>query len=188
MYVRSFSGDLTVRGDGRTVYGYAVPYNVDANVNDGFGLYVERFQRGAFKNVIRDPARVRFQYQHDDDLLAWVGNATLLREEDRGLFGEWRLDNSERGRQVAYKIHDGQLPGLSISFTPARDARDVASNGLQRVTRTLVKQLDHVAAVRDPAYAAPEPLMVRERTREESSVERWRAWRASVTVAPERPT
>jgi phage head maturation protease len=81
------------------------------------------------------------------------------------------------------------LPGLSISFVPARDDRDIASNGMQRVTRRLVKNLDHVAAVRSPAYASPEPLMVREQTTVvQSSVERWRAWRASVTIATEQPT
>src|SRR5262245_24040514 len=111
MFTRSFTGDLTIRGDGRTVFGYAVPFDVEAIVNDGYGDYVERFRRGAFRNVVKDHARVQFRYQHDDDLLAWIGNATLLREEDRGLYGEWRLDNSERGKQAAYKIHDGQLPG-----------------------------------------------------------------------------
>lgn len=188
MFTRGYDADLTVRGDGRTVYGYAVPYNMEAVVDDGYGQYVEQFKRGAFRNVIKDPGRVEFRYQHDDDLLAWIGNAMLLREEDAGLFGEWRLDNSERGKQVAYKIHDGQLPGLSVSFMPGRETRDTASNGMQRVTRTLVKQLDHIAAVRSPAYAPPEPLMVRQAPRLESSVDHWRSWRASVIVSPERPT
>lgn len=188
MLTRAFDMDLTVRGDGRTVYGYAVPFNVEALVNDGFGIYAERFVRGAFRNVIRDPGRVKFQYQHDDDLLAWVGNAVMLREEDRGLFGEWRLDKSERGRQVAYKIHDGQLPGLSIGFLPAREDRDINGQGVQRITRKLVKQLDHVAAVRDPAYAPIEALAVRAQPREESTVERWRSWRASLTMPPSGPT
>ena len=187
MFTRAFQSDLTVRGDGRTVYGFAVPFGVEAIVNDGYGNYVERFTRGAFKNVVKDHARVQFRYQHDDDLLAWIGNAALLREEERGLYGEWRLDSSERGKQAAYKIADGQLPGLSISFIPAKDEVDV-KQGMQRVTRKLVKQLDHVAAVRTPAYQTGEPLMVRARATPESSVDHWRTWRASVMVQGEQRT
>lgn len=187
--VRVSQADLTVRGDGRTVYGYAVPFDVDAIVDDGYGPYVERFVRGAFKFVARQAGRVRFQYQHDDDLLAWIGNATLLREESLGLYGEFRVDNNERGKHALYKIADGQLPGLSLSFVPSnRDVHETMPDGQQRITRRLVKQLEHVAAVREPAYAAPEPLMVRHATSEKSSVERWRKWRAERTVDVARPT
>lgn len=188
MLFRGFDSDLSVRGDGRTVYGYAVPYDVDAIVNDGFGDYVERFQHLAFRNVVKQPHRVRFQYAHTDDLLAWIGNAVVLREDKgRGLYGEFRVDNTERGKQAVYKIHDQQLPGLSVGYRPSdrqsHNIMDVRSDGLQRITRTFVSQLEHVAAVETPAYPNVEPLAVRQAAREQSSVERWREWRATLMVS-----
>jgi uncharacterized protein len=186
MLFRGYTADLTVRGDGRTVYGYAVPYDVDAIVNDGFGDYAERFTFGAYRNVVKQAHRVKFQYAHDDDVISWVGNAVLLREEKPGLFGEFQVDNTERGRQVVYKIRDGQLPGLSVGYRPSEkpshNTLTVRDDGLHRITRSLVLQLDHVAAVADPAYASPVPLAVRQAVREQSSVERWREWRATLMV------
>jgi HK97 family phage prohead protease len=191
MLFRAYEADLTVRGDGRTVYGYAVPYDVDAIVNDGFGDYAERFTHGAFRNVIRQAHRCKFQCRHDDDVMSWVGNAVLLREEKRGLFGEWQVDNTDRGRQVIYKIRDGQLPGLSVGYRPSdrqtHNTLSVREDGIQRITRSLVKQLDHVAAVVDPAFAPVEPLAVRE-ARQESSVDHWRKWRAGLMVNEDRRT
>src|SRR4051794_25017143 len=188
MLMRGYEADLTIRGDGRTVYGYAVPYNVDAIVNDGFGEYAERFVMSAFRNVVRQSHRCKFRAAHDEDIMSWVGFATLLREEQRGLFGEWRVDDTERGRQVVYKIRDGQLPGLSVGYWPStkqsHNTLSLTENGtMQRITRSMVKQLDHVAAVPNPAFASIAPLAVREAvTRQESSVEVWRKWRAGLIV------
>lgn len=187
MLFRGYQADLTVRGDGRTVYGYAVPYDVDAIVNDGFGDYAERFLFGAFRSVVKQAHRVKFQPSHDQDFLSWVGNATCLREEKKGLYSEFRVDASERGQQLIYKIRDGQLPGLSVGFVPSdKQSHNVLSvrqsDGAQRITRSMVKQLIHVAAVEEAAYPAMEPLAVREASRERSSVEHWREWRAGLIV------
>jgi len=187
MLFRGYTADLSVRGDGRTVYGYAVPYDTDAIVNDGFGDYAERFTRGAFRNVVKQAHRVKFQPSHDEDFLSWLGNATLLREEQRGLYGEFQVDSSPRGQHLVYKIRDGQLPGLSVGYVPSdKQSHNVLSirdsDGAQRITRSLVKQLVHVAAVAEAAYPTMEPLAVRQAVREQSSVERWREWRATLMV------
>jgi len=50
-HVRSFAPDLQVRsgGDGRTIYGIAVPYNAPTQIDDSL---VEQFARGAFNHQL----------------------------------------------------------------------------------------------------------------------------------------
>jgi HK97 family phage prohead protease len=184
---RLFRAELSLGGDGRTLTGYAVPFDTDAEVDDrdGRGPYVERFARGAFRNVVRAPHVVELRYRHDDDLIAWVGRTTLLREESRGLWSEFRLDDPERNPRaglVAYKIESGQLPALSVSFVPGRTTQENRGRTLVR-TRHTVKMIDHIAVVPEGAYPMLEPLALRHAPEpRESSVERWREWRNGLIV------
>jgi len=185
MIDRLFRAELAV--DGRNVSGWCVPFDVEATVNDGDGPYVEVFKRGAFRNVVRgcgDGAHtVRLYYLHDrgtsnDELMQWVGKTTSLREHERGLWGEFRLDDfvrNERARIVGYKIEDGQLPALSVSFVPGK-TNTYERDGVLVRERLTVKLVDHIAIVPEGAYPMLEPLAVRARTRT-SSVDTWRAWR-----------
>lgn len=155
--VHVMAADLSVRSDGRTVEGMCVPFDTPTPVADQAGAYTECFDRGSFRQITRDPGRVRMVYEHTDDLLGWVGRAVLLREDTEGLFGEFRVDDTDRGRALRYKISDGQLTGLSVGFVPGRSYTDLGGV----VHRKVVDRLDHVAVVESPAYPGARVLAVR---------------------------
>jgi phage head maturation protease len=114
-----------------------------------------------------------------------VGKTTLLREEQRGLYGEWRLDDPLARSDVdiaaiAYKVADGQLGGLSVSFTPGT-TDDSYRNGVRVASRTRVLTVDHVALVPVGAYPAVEPLAVRAPSAR-PTINAWREWRDGLTL------
>ena len=186
-YVRQAS--LEVDGDGRTLTGYAVPYGVTAEVDDGDGPYLETFERGAFRHVARAPRVVELRYPHGRDLDGWIGKTLELHDRERGLWGRWRLDDPDEhpaARLVAYKIRDGQLPGLSVSFTPGA-TRELRRDGRLVRVRQTVKILHHVAVVADPAYPSLEPLAVRSSSTPGADAARswredWQRWRETLTL------
>jgi HK97 family phage prohead protease len=193
-YVRQAA--LEVDGDGRTLTGYAVPYGVPAEVDDGDGPYLEAFDRGAFRHVVKAPRVVELRYPHGRDLDGWVGKTLELVERDRGLWGRWRLDDPDEhpaAALVGYKVRDGQLPGLSVSFTPGA-TRELRRDGRLVRVRQTVKVLHHVALVPDPAYAPVEPLAVRSSSstpgaeRARSWRASWQEWRDALTLPPGKPT
>lgn len=171
---------MEVTDNGRKLTGYAVPFGIEAEVEDySFPVpYLERFERGAFKNVCRSPFRVKLCYLHNDEADNWVGSGRLFREDNGGLWTEWKLDDPRKHPTagiIAYKVADGQLPSLSVSFVPGR-TRDTMRGGRMVRIRETVKQLDHVALVPEGAYPMLEPVAVRSKPRA-SSADRWREWR-----------
>lgn len=149
-YVRSYSVDLDVQGDGRTVVGTLAPYNEIAEVDDGFGPYYETFVPGCFRTVTKGrPQYLRVQLEHDG---RWVGRGQTWLDTDLGLGAELRLDDTEAGREAAYKIRDGQTPGLSVSFVPGASPRERTKDGKWLVRRDRIKAIHHVALCPFPAY------------------------------------
>ena len=141
--------DLEIRGDGRTVYGLAVPFDSPTPIHDRSGRYDEVFRMGAFANTIRERGdRVKFLANHDRQTLP-LGKAVMLREDPAGLIGEFRVSATPAGDAALELIRDGVLDALSIGFAPlqsiGREGRDPV------VERTEVKLME-VSAVAFPAY------------------------------------
>lgn len=164
---RAFSGDMEIRsgGDGRTVYGIAVPYNRPTTIREFMDEYLEEFQRGAFARTISERGdKVKFLYQHDAS--APIGRATQLREDASGLYAEFRVSKTQRGDEVLELIRDGALDSFSIGFNPVSD--DVRDRG-KHVIRTEVK-LREVSAVTFPAYE--DAVMAGVRSLDEDAISR----------------
>ena len=147
---RTALADLEVRGGtGRTVCGLCVPYGVATPISDLHGRYEETFCMGAFARTIaeRGPSRTKFLAQHDRQSLP-LGRAEVLREDTRGLYGEFKVSKTAAGDEVLELISDGALDAFSIGFQPVRDewSRDRSS-----VTR-LEAKLPEVSVVSFPAY------------------------------------
>ncbi len=144
---RAYDTDLEVRsaGDGRTVCGICVPYNQVQRINANLS---EVFIRGAFSNVVRAAHRVKFLVGHDASALP-IGRATLLREDEAGLYGEFRISDTERGSEVLTLIRDGALSELSIGFSPLKDKR--------RADGVIERQLAHLAEVSAVTFGAYGP-------------------------------
>lgn len=118
---RAFETDLEVRttGDGRTICGICVPYNVEQRINANL---VEVFKAGAFSRVIPNAHRVKLLVGHNSEALP-IGRATLLREDTNGLYGEFRVSKGNRSDDILELVRDGALSELSIGFQPLKDNR-----------------------------------------------------------------
>jgi len=111
--------EVRLRATERIVAGIVVPYNVEQKINRSL---TEVFMPGAFANITKAPHRVKFLAAHNSDALP-VGRGTLLREEPRGLYGEFYVSRTQRGDEVLELIDDGTLDQFSIGFVPLRDNR-----------------------------------------------------------------
>jgi HK97 family phage prohead protease len=152
-------GDLVVRGgNGRTVYGLAVPFDREATVDDGFGRYREVFRHGAFTRTINAGLdRVKFLINHDRQRLP-IGKAISLREDPAGLIGEFYVSVTREGDDALELVKDGVLDAFSIGFAPIQE-RD--NKGL--VERLEVK-LRETSLVAFPAYEGALVAGVRNQT------------------------
>jgi HK97 family phage prohead protease len=159
--IRTFPSELEVEGDGRTVIGLLAPYNQRALVDDGFGPYWEEFLPGCFEKCIGhgNANYLRVQLEHNGH---WVGRGQAWLDGPKGLSAELRLDDTEAGREAAFKIHDGQTPGLSLGFRPYAGDRRKFIDGKPVVQRKKIKALHHVALCAQPAYANAKVTAVRE--------------------------
>ena len=182
--VRAVEQPLACVGDGRTVVGKLAPYNEPALVNDGWGPYYEMFLPGCFDRCISGAARyLKVQLMHNGH---WVGRGDEWDNRPDGLWADLRLDDTEAGREAAFKVRDGQAPGLSLEFLPS-SARQFnirgKHNGLDLVKRSRVKALRHVALCDFPAYESAQVAVVRSAPLPEGPPERlayWQDWTARV--------
>ena len=117
---RHYDATLEVRsdGDGRTIVGIAVPYDVEQRIGPNL---IEVFRRGVFRDVTRAANRVKLLFQHKTD--APIGRAIMLEEREQGLYGEFRISKTEAGDEALELIRDGVLSNLSVGFQPLKDEK-----------------------------------------------------------------
>jgi HK97 family phage prohead protease len=118
---RRYSVEFELRladGDGRTIYGMAVPYNKEQRIN---ATVTEIFRKGVFADVIRAPHRVKLLRGHGENNV--LGRATLLKETDDGLYAEFRISKTREGDEALELVKDGALDQLSIGFMPIKNRK-----------------------------------------------------------------
>ena len=108
---RSYSVNLELRanGDGRTIFGIAVPYNKEQRITS---TMIEVFRKGVFAEVIKAPHRVKLLRGHGENNV--LGRATLLRETDEGLYAEFKISKTREGDEALELVKDGALDQLSV--------------------------------------------------------------------------
>ena len=155
---RAYETDLEIRkdGDGRTIAGIVVPYDVEQRIHHSL---TEVFRRGAFARVIPNAHRVKLLVSHDAQALP-IGRATLLKEEAGGLYGEFRVSKGSRSDDILELVRDGALSEFSIGFQPIKDVRR-PDGVVERIAAHLAEvslvtfgaygQAAQVAAVRNPS-------------------------------------
>jgi HK97 family phage prohead protease len=137
-------------GDGRTLVGPVVPWNVEAKVLDRGRLVTETFARGALADA--NPTRVPLTATHPrDNQTLPIGVTLELRDEADALHGAWHVSKTALGDEVLELARDGVPLGLSVGFMEVPGGSRWSPDR-QRVTRTRA-QLDHIAVVRTAAYA-----------------------------------
>jgi len=149
--LRDFTAALQLRsdGDGRTLVGPLLPWNVEARVVDHGREVVETFERGALAGVV--PGRVPLTARHprDPETLP-IGKTVELEDRADAAWGAWLVSRTALGDEVLALARDGVPLGLSIGFMEVEGGSRWL--GRSRVVRTRAA-LDHVAVVRVPAYA-----------------------------------
>lgn len=143
---RTLAADLSLRGDGRTIFGLVVPYGSETTIHEGHRTYVERFAPGAFARSIRERGdRVKLLINHDRKALP-IGRAVALREDPAGLVGEFRVSQTAAGDEALALVRDGVVDSFSVGFVPVRDRQD---NGVVVRTEAAIREASLVAF---PAY------------------------------------
>ena len=147
-------------GDGRTVEGVVLPWNIEARVLDRGRLVVETFERGALADA--DPARVPLTATHPrDNQQLPIGVTVELVERDDAAWGRGGSPIPRSGTKSWPWPATASRLGLSIGFAEVPGGSRWSAEG-QRVTR-IRAALDHVAVVRVPAYQGAGVVGVRRR-------------------------
>jgi uncharacterized protein len=150
--------ELRSSGDGRTLFGRAVPYGVTADV----GKFRERFVPGVFSRQVGSGqvAQVKLFDAHADRIDGQhpIGKTTRLAEQPDGLYGEWGLYDTSRAEDALKLVRAGEVTGLSVGFKAQGGGTRRADDGtLERHSA----HLDHVALTHEPVYADAQVLGVR---------------------------
>ena len=149
---RRYRDELLIRddgGDGRTVFGLAVPFGVPSRIADWQGNYSETFARGSFAKTIREQgSRVKVLAHHDTRFL--LAGQPILRETDAGLEIEASIARTRDGDDVLELIRVGALDSFSVGFSPVKGGDDW-NDDMTEVTRRQVR-LHEVSLVPFPAY------------------------------------
>lgn len=115
---REFAVDLQAHveeGEGRTVYGRAVPFGEITPVHEFGRTFTEEFQRGAFRHACAGPPKnVKFLFAHNEE--DPLGVARKLEERGDGLYADLWVSRGTRGDQILEWVRDGVLDSLSIRF------------------------------------------------------------------------
>jgi HK97 family phage prohead protease len=117
---RNYSVNLELRAnsDGRTIFGIAVPYNIEQRITS---TMVEVFRKGVFSEVIKAPHRVKLLRGHGENNV--LGRATLLKETDDGLYAEFKISKTRAGDEALALVQDGALDQLSVGFMPIKNKK-----------------------------------------------------------------
>ncbi|HYD28875.1 HK97 family phage prohead protease [Brevundimonas sp.] len=151
LLTRTFDGELELRssnngGDGRTVFGRAVPYGVPQYIYDGL---TEEFVRGCFDHQLRAANRIRTAREHVQLGGTLIGAVRSLDDRNDGLWFEARVSRTPTGDETLELINDGALRQTSIGFRERPHGNKRTSNNV--IQRTAA-DLFEIAFVMEGAY------------------------------------
>jgi HK97 family phage prohead protease len=89
------------------VSGYGSTFN---NIDLGNDIVMP----GAFSRTLAAGGKVRFLHSHDPRMV--LGVAKNLREDGRGLFGEFKISRTKLGEDTRQLLKDGALDSFSIGY------------------------------------------------------------------------
>jgi hypothetical protein len=104
--------------------GRAVPYGDPADI----GWFVETFAPGSLGKSAKESARALPLLVFHNDQAFPVGVAQRWDEQSDGLWGEWRLSQTQDAQHAATQVADGFLNFMSVRFAPIRSEWTYASD------------------------------------------------------------
>lgn len=131
--------EVKAAGDAWEVAGYASTFG---NVDLGGDVVL----RGAFAETLKADTPVRFLYSHNPaDVL---GVPLALKEDERGLFGRFRISKTRLGEDVHTLLKDGALDSFSIGYIPTDFEYDDA--GVRKLSAVELLEVSVVAMPMNP--------------------------------------
>lgn len=159
--------DIAIRNDGsgRTVVAYAAVFDVEAEIVDGQGHYLERNAPGAFDRTLdrirpqggRSAWRAMCVFNHGMTILGspspygTLGAPVEIRADDRGLLTTTRFNRTSHADEVLDMIRNGDIGGFSYRGRIYRSDKQMPTRGwrprkdgtLEVVTRTELGLVDY---------------------------------------------
>lgn len=150
--VRAGQPNSTI-GDGNTVYGRAITYEVPSDNLQ----FVEIIHRGAVDDELLQNSDVYARVNHSDDYIVarWNKGKGSLHLENRedGLYYSFQIPETEKGRELAEHIKRGEITSSSFSFVVNADGeRWSKRNGKVYHEVDKIAYLHDIAPVYLPAY------------------------------------
>lgn len=151
-------GEAPVAGEGRTISGYAIVFDVESRVIPSWdGDFVEIIERGAVDDELIAQSDVKALFNHVNSMLlarSVNGDGTLkLSVDNRGLRFEFEAPNTSHGNDVLELVKRGDLRGCSFAFTADEENIKYSRDGERRVRRVRkLSGLYDVSVVVEPAY------------------------------------
>jgi HK97 family phage prohead protease len=131
--------EVKAAGDAWEVSGYASTWN---NVDLGGDVVL----KGAFTETLAADQKVRFLYSHNPANV--LGVASDLRQDDKGLFGRFRISKTALGQDVHTLLKDGALDSFSIGYLP-RDF-EFDDSGVRKLKAVELLEVSVVAMPMNP--------------------------------------
>jgi HK97 family phage prohead protease len=146
--------DLEIRqeGDGMTLRGYAAVFNSPSQPLP----FIETIERGAFRDSLNSRNDIKLLWNHDTSIVLGSSRAGTLKlvEDERGLYVEANLPDTQAGRDAVISIQRGDVTGFSFGFRVAAGG-DVWLNANERVLKR-VNIHEVSVGVAFPAYLGTE--------------------------------
>ncbi len=153
-HIRTGLVEITDTDDAtRTITGIGVPWDTPVEINDWFGSYTERFQRGS----VQPERKVMFFYRHREP----IGPVIEYEDTEAGWRFKARFSDTTAGNDAYTLARDGVLDQFSIRFDPIEHIVDDETGD---IIRTAVN-VTEVSLEPFPAY--PDALIESVRTRTE---------------------
>lgn len=150
-----------LQGDGRTLTGYAVPWNKPTYVARPMQGY-ESYKRGALSRSWeeRGSTEIPLMAQHSEDA---IGKLVDTRDDEYGQHVVFRVFDTTAARDAMEMVKEGIWKGLSIGGypVPARTKVTRGVDGERFIERSEIRW-DHTALVRKPAFEDARVLTLRE--------------------------
>jgi HK97 family phage prohead protease len=158
MIERRFLKGAEIRADQEGhISGHAAVFNQEYVLWDSPGYrYVEVVKPGAFSRALDEQHDVRCLFNHDpNQLLGRTAAGTMkLKEDDKGLFFDATLPDTQLGRDLPVLVKRGDVTGASFAFTVTKQTNREEKNGDQIVCTREIEDVDlfDASPVTYPAY------------------------------------
>jgi HK97 family phage prohead protease len=146
--------DLEIRqeGDGLTLRGYAAVFNSPSQPLP----FIETIQPGAFADSLKSRNDIKLLWNHDTGIVLGSTRAGTLQlgEDQRGLFVEANLPDTQAGRDAVVSIQRGDVTGFSFGFRVPSGGDEWASANERILKRVNIHEVS--VGVAFPAYLGTE--------------------------------